>query len=324
MEKVRDISFDIAKGIGIILVVIGHYVPDDAPLWYTGLVRFIYYFHMPLFFIIAGYFYDCSTRRTDYLPFVWSKFQRLMLPYFILSWAIVGTKVGIGRVMHVDHPVTLDALYRVFYLPEAGYFLWFVYVLFLAFCLAPLFKKGGRLIIFSIMALGLFFWDTAPQYFCIRQLCSHLVFFVWGMWVARSGGLRQAMSRYPLLWIVVVAGLSVVYDNMPSGVVATLLLLVLGITGSFMVFSVSAWLSRSTGPVSLGLSRIGVMSMTIYLFHTWIMAGGKAILTHILSGGNTIEFVLSALFIIGAGIVGPICLYKWVWTKNKFTARIFK
>lgn len=56
MEKVRDISFDIAKGIGIILVVIGHYVPDDAPLWYTGLVRFIYYFHMPLFFIIAGYF----------------------------------------------------------------------------------------------------------------------------------------------------------------------------------------------------------------------------------------------------------------------------
>ena len=115
MEKTRDIAFDIAKGIGIILVVIGHYIPAGAPKWYVHFIDFIYYFHMPLFFIIAGYFYDRSTRRTDYLPFVWSKFQRLMIPYFILSWAIVGTKVGIGRVMPVDHPVTLDALYRVFY-----------------------------------------------------------------------------------------------------------------------------------------------------------------------------------------------------------------
>ena len=195
-SRPRDRRIDLCYVIGILLVVAGH-SGADIRFNSTALFRWIYAFHMPLFFIIAGYFYDCSTRRTDYLPFVWSKFQRLMLPYFILSWAIVGTKVGIGRVMQVDHPVTLDALYRVFYLPEAGYFLWFVYVLFLTFCLAPLFKKGGRLIIFSIMALGLFFWDTAPQYFCIRQLCSHLVFFVWGMWVARSGGLRQAMESLP-------------------------------------------------------------------------------------------------------------------------------
>ena len=28
MGKIRDITFDIAKGIGIVLVVIGHYIPD--------------------------------------------------------------------------------------------------------------------------------------------------------------------------------------------------------------------------------------------------------------------------------------------------------
>lgn len=31
MEKRRDIAFDIAKGIGIVLVVIGHYLPANAP-----------------------------------------------------------------------------------------------------------------------------------------------------------------------------------------------------------------------------------------------------------------------------------------------------
>ena len=54
MEKTRDIAFDIAKGIGIILVVVGHYIPAGAPKWYVDFIDFIYYFHMPLFFIVAG------------------------------------------------------------------------------------------------------------------------------------------------------------------------------------------------------------------------------------------------------------------------------
>lgn len=56
MGKIRDITFDIAKGIGIVLVVIGHYIPDNAPSWYIGFVSFVYHFHMPLFFMIAGFF----------------------------------------------------------------------------------------------------------------------------------------------------------------------------------------------------------------------------------------------------------------------------
>ena len=56
MGKIRDITFDIAKGIGIVLVVIGHYIPDTAPSWYIGFVSFVYHFHMPLFFMIAGFF----------------------------------------------------------------------------------------------------------------------------------------------------------------------------------------------------------------------------------------------------------------------------
>ena len=49
MEKTRIGAIDIAKGIGIILVIIGHALPSDS------MVRvFVYTFHMPLFFILAG------------------------------------------------------------------------------------------------------------------------------------------------------------------------------------------------------------------------------------------------------------------------------
>ena len=46
----RNDSISIAKGIGIILMVIGH--------TRMGFIHyFIYYFHMPLFFLISGYFF---------------------------------------------------------------------------------------------------------------------------------------------------------------------------------------------------------------------------------------------------------------------------
>ncbi len=53
IEK-RNNAIDIAKGFGIILMVIGH---AEMP---SILTRSIYLFHMPLFFIAAGYFFKTS------------------------------------------------------------------------------------------------------------------------------------------------------------------------------------------------------------------------------------------------------------------------
>lgn len=52
----RNRTFDIMKGIGILSVILGHM--DVAPFWRT----FIFSFHMPLFFILAGYFYRSHIR----------------------------------------------------------------------------------------------------------------------------------------------------------------------------------------------------------------------------------------------------------------------
>ena len=49
MAKERDKSIDSLKGLGIILMIIGHVN--------TPLRDFIFSFHMPLFFFISGYLY---------------------------------------------------------------------------------------------------------------------------------------------------------------------------------------------------------------------------------------------------------------------------
>ena len=65
----RDTSFDIMKGIAILLVVLGHSVPDQAsasgiasyPLYLMRTI--IYSFHMPVFFLCGWLFYAYTFER---------------------------------------------------------------------------------------------------------------------------------------------------------------------------------------------------------------------------------------------------------------------
>ena len=60
MMKERAYELDVMKGVGILLVILGHCVPD-FPVDLRGDVlsahveRFVYTFHMPLFFFCFGF-----------------------------------------------------------------------------------------------------------------------------------------------------------------------------------------------------------------------------------------------------------------------------
>ena len=85
--KERNITLDIMKGIGIILMVIGH---SGCPPF---LKNFIYTFHMPLFFMISGYLITegkpnvIKKIKTLYWPFLfWSLFAlALSYPLYMLG-----------------------------------------------------------------------------------------------------------------------------------------------------------------------------------------------------------------------------------------------
>ena len=69
---------DTLKFIGILSVILGHI---NFPL--NG---FIYTWHMPLFFMVSGFFIKFETHFKD---FVVKNFKRLMIPYFIFSIEIL-------------------------------------------------------------------------------------------------------------------------------------------------------------------------------------------------------------------------------------------
>ena len=105
MGKKRIIYFDIAKGIGMILVLIGHLQTDTifsySP-YVLSLCSWIFSFHMALFFIISGMLISCKKENEkDLKEAVKKKFKSIMIPYvwfsliyiFIVLYSMLITKV---------------------------------------------------------------------------------------------------------------------------------------------------------------------------------------------------------------------------------------
>ena len=81
MVESRSALLDIAKGIGILLVVFGHQI-DYFHLDFPSAYPFIYLFHVPLFFFLSGVFFKDSDKVW---PFIKKKFVRLYIPYLLAN-----------------------------------------------------------------------------------------------------------------------------------------------------------------------------------------------------------------------------------------------
>ena len=76
----RNTTISIAKGIAIILMVVAH---AEAPGW---LCKFTFEFHMPLFFITAGFFFS-KKYLTDEATFVKKRVKGLYWPF--VKWSVI-------------------------------------------------------------------------------------------------------------------------------------------------------------------------------------------------------------------------------------------
>lgn len=98
----RNSTIDVAKGIGIFFVVLGHSWLSTHEK--SELFRVIFSFHMPLFFFLAGIFL-----RAPYgiLPFAKARAGSLLKPYFVvltilgiakILWATLNGEAGVNGI----------------------------------------------------------------------------------------------------------------------------------------------------------------------------------------------------------------------------------
>lgn len=83
----REKWIDNAKGVAILLVIIGHCSGGLAGLWDLG---FVYGIHLVMFWLLSGY---TLKKKEVTREFVNQKFCRLMIPYFYTCMAITATDI---------------------------------------------------------------------------------------------------------------------------------------------------------------------------------------------------------------------------------------
>ena len=121
--KKRQTDFDIFRGAGIILMVMGH-------IGFSGIFdHFIHAFHMPMFFFISGFFFKSSTvSKCSTMGYIIKKLKTLLIPYIV--FAIFHSVIWI--IMGNDLKKPLNFLWiNSDDLPISGA-LWFLTALFLA------------------------------------------------------------------------------------------------------------------------------------------------------------------------------------------------
>lgn len=165
MEK-RIGYIDIAKGIGILVIVLAH---NDLAGYHPTLHKFIYAFHIPLFFFLSGMFFRPERSFGETLR---RRFNTLLKPYLFALFVIY---LGEAAFDNMTFPVIAGRILKSLY--ATGYYidwvqLWFIPHLFAVALFAWIawrfvFGRVQRdwlrwLLLFAMLAAGVFampyFW----------------------------------------------------------------------------------------------------------------------------------------------------------------------
>ena len=307
---IRDQTLDIVKGIGIILMVVGH---SGAPVYLHDI---IYTFHMPLFFICSGWFFS-DRSIDDSKDFAVRKMKNIYLPY--LKWCFIflllhnvfysigilnnsyGTDDGVSHWYSVKSMAShmVDFTFRMY--GYENYLLgtyWFVRSLLwgsllLCFCsvlmnnIIKLKKQTCILItaIFGLVGGGVisFFNIHIPLWpqGGYREMMA--VFFLGLGYMLR----KQVwwLSRYMVIvfMIVIPASLQIEATKLSTSPTFMMWLLIpfTGLAGYSLVYKLSQKLNERQGKLAYYLSYVGQNTFYIMTFHFLMFKPASLFYTYI-------------------------------------------
>jgi len=267
----RDESIDVARGIAIILVVLGHNRALSSA--WPALIGTIFLFHVPLFFFLSG-----RVLRPEHPLRAAPKLALRLLMPFALAALLVGAAKCVTRG---ESPMeTLSGMLWATGQTLPWSHLWFLPALFLtllvthalATVMAQKASRWALAIALTVIVSAALPMATTPMGWPwsldLLPLC--LLFVLLGQWLRSSAAVRSAVL-HPLTVIVgaavfaTVAGIAQVDLNMrvftPFAAA-----LAAALAGCVATMKISQWLSR-VASVARPLALIGQHTLVIFLLH---------------------------------------------------------
>lgn len=248
---------DIAKGITILLMVIGH---TSIP---SVLSNFIWAFHMPLFFIASGW--TTNWQKTDFKGFTKRKFRTLLVPFFVYSLVVLLIQIH-QEWVYFNHWI---------YNGWGSYALWFIPVLFLASLFAKLiYSIKNRYLVLSLAFMfatisGVLSFYKIQFPWSISSVPFATALIVVGSELKRySSRIADSKLWHILLLFFVTVGISQFWRlDLCFNLILPFLPLTIGaIAGSLMIFMISSWIEKYFKYVSIMLQKVGKETYLIVAF----------------------------------------------------------
>jgi fucose 4-O-acetylase-like acetyltransferase len=290
---VRSNIVDIVKGIAIILVVYGHTAQGMTHRgWWVGpgasfSHTFVYSFHMPAFFFVAGLFVTGSIAKRGSRRFTIDKLKTILYPYVLLAIISVALEPLIGRFKFETKPFR----WNVFLANLAdGQASWFLFVLFFCLMLALVTVRVPPWLRFLVAALvGMTIPLAVPGF---SEVLHEFCFLAAGMWLGhRIYGLEMIRLSTAAVGFLVLAALQVVAVYIFGvSVLGRWVYIEAGLTGVAGLFLLAKLLDKHW--IGDGLAWLGRGSLAVFLLSAFAQGATREVL---LRTFHTREFWLQLL-----------------------------
>ena len=263
------------KGIGILLVITAHFFSWNHPL----LGRIITSFHMPMFFLVAGYFSKSSLAWNETKQSV-RKFGKRLLPAFVFTQVLIILWAIFMALTQSDgwSPVikeTLSLFWADPYGPSTPWgslsigVIWFLLALFVAkSILLVLSRMGACAIPVSILlSLGavLLFKAFPHSIWCLSLGLTSLPFITIGWWI-RTHKLPIWIVIFCIVcWIAAILFSKLDMYEMEWRCYPLDFLGALG--GSFCLYIVCKFIGQKAPHIGRIFATLGIWSLAIMCFH---------------------------------------------------------
>ncbi len=246
---------------------------------------FIYSFHMPLFFVVAGLFVLQSLQRRGTKSFALEKLKTILYPY--LLWAVLYAVLEpfITRYKNSHHPFELKSFAVSLLIGEQG---WFLYTLFACLMIAVLMRNwpAWSRLLAGVIAGILIPSETPVVGMIAREFC----FLAVGMWIGtRIYSIRRTnAATSAAAFVAVIAFQAAMIWRF--GAANRWNFVLLGLTGTISVF----FLSRLIEQLKIGdlFCWLGRGSLGVFLMGAFVQGATREFLLRVL---HTREFWLQLL-----------------------------
>ncbi len=313
----KIVIVDYAKGIGIFLVVVGHTLVGlinasiIPPSTLTEFVqKFIYSFHMPLFFIISGLFIERSLRK-PVKQFLINKLQVIVYPYIV--WSVLQRSLQIFASNYINHKgVSFIDILKIPYKPIMQF--WFLHTLLLIIISYVVWRKlfqfsSISFFVFSVVIYCLHVFNVSfGPWGALYLFRRHAIYFALGVMVGISR-LLEKLEFFKGLWLIFTAvggfsivALSVIFLPIENGWIVPLI----GILGIGASISLAILISRYQ--FTQFIKNWGLFSLEIFVAHSISSSLVRTSLQQVFQISEPITHLIIGII---AGIYIPILLDRF-------------